>query len=281
MHVLESLLARARVAPPADSRRLLIAGQPCGWVAHDVIQWLAPFSNEIAIAPGTVHLLPGLADAHVSPQAVAIVNDLLDRIAHALFDAGRLNGWRNELLDVMADDGTLLGVIERAAVRPLGIATYAVHLNAWTESGLAWIAKRALTKTTDPGKWDTLVGGLISAAETPEIALARESWEEAGLFPAHLEQGIRRGKFSIQRVLPEGYQLEIITVVDVTLAPEVVPENQDGEVDEIQTVSCHDAVAMIERDAFTLEAALSLMMSCAARQIPLGMDMATLQRVTL
>ncbi|GAA4332828.1 NUDIX domain-containing protein [Pigmentiphaga soli] len=271
---MNSILARAQVDPPADARRLSIAGRACGWVAGDVVPLLLPFAEEIAVAPDAVHMLPGTGQ-----PARAAVDGLLARVAQALFQAGRLNGWRNELLDVEADDGTVLGVIERAAVRPLGIATHAVHLNAWTPDGRAWIARRAATKTTDPGKWDTLVGGLISAAETPEIALARESWEEAGLMPEHLAGGQRRGRFRVRRTLPEGYQIENVTVVDVVLGPGVTPANQDGEVDLIRTVRCDEALAMIGRDEFTLEAALSLLLGCAARHVPLGVDPEALSAV--
>ncbi len=263
------LLARARVAPPPESRRLFIAGHACGWVAHDVLHWLASFS-EVDIRPDGVALLPDMAGVAPADQLACAATELLGRIAAKLYEAGRLNGWRNELLDVLADDGTLLGTIERAAVRPLGIATHAVHLNAWTDSGQLWIARRSANKTTDPGLWDTLVGGLISAAETPELALQRESWEEAGLLPHHLQSGVRSGRFSVQRILPEGYQLEHVTVVDVVLGAEVVPENQDGEVELLRTATVGEVLRLIEEEAFTLEAALSLMASFAARGMAAG-----------
>ncbi|WP_160142251.1 NUDIX hydrolase [Pigmentiphaga humi] len=268
MNVFDSILARSHVAPPADSLRLRIAGRECGWVARDVLQWLEPFGSEIAMASGLVHLLPGWAASPASEARTQAVNGLLARVALALRDAGRLNGWRDELLDVAADDGTLMGVIERAAVRPLGIATHAVHLNAWTDSGQLWIARRSLTKTTDPGMWDTLVGGLISASETPESALLRESWEEAGLLPHHLQDGRRSGEFVVRRVLPEGYQVEHVTVVDIVLGPEVVPENQDGEVVALRTATPQEVLAMVGDGVFTLEAALSMRASLGAYAMP-------------
>src|SRR3546814_3997194 len=66
-------------------------------------------------------------------------------------------------------------------MRPLGLLTRAVHLNAWTPDGRLWIARRALSKSTDPGMWDTLVGGLAGSREDLEQALLRECAEEAGL----------------------------------------------------------------------------------------------------
>ena len=72
-------------------------------------------------------------------------------------------------------------------VRPLGIATLAVHLVGRTPDGLHWVQRRALTKPNDPGLWDTLMGGMVPAADSLEEALARETWEEAGLRLAQLE----------------------------------------------------------------------------------------------
>ena len=59
--------------------------------------------------------------------------------------------WRGELLAVTDDDGMVHGAIERAAVRPLGITTHAVHLVGRRADGRVWIQQRALDKATDPG----------------------------------------------------------------------------------------------------------------------------------
>ena len=90
---------------------------------------------------------------------------MLERAAILLRDANCLRGWRDELLDVVAGEDKL-GVMERTALRPFGLPTKAVHLNAWTPDGRLWVARRALSKSTDPGMWDTLVGGLAGSGET-------------------------------------------------------------------------------------------------------------------
>ena len=104
---------------------------------------------------------------------------VLERAAILLRDANCLRGWRDELLDVVAGEDKL-GVMERTALRPFGLPTKAVHLNAWTPDGRLWVARRALSKSTDPGMWDTLVGGLAGSGEDLEAALVRECGEEAG-----------------------------------------------------------------------------------------------------
>ena len=76
--------------------------------------------------------------------------------------------------------------------------------------------------------------------------------------------GRRSGQFTVRRVLPEGYQVEHVTVVDTVLGPEVVPENQDGEVAALRTVSPEEVLEMVADGLFTLEAALSMKASLGA-----------------
>src|SRR5258706_11050543 len=89
--------------------------------------------------------------------------------------------WRDELMAVVDAAGRAHASVERAAVRPLGITTQAVHLVGTTAAGAVWVQQRAFDKATDPGQWDTLMGGLMGAGETVAQTLERETWEEAGL----------------------------------------------------------------------------------------------------
>ncbi|MBK8883973.1 MAG: NUDIX domain-containing protein [Bacteroidales bacterium] len=56
-----------------------------------------------------------------------------------------------------------------------------VHLHIFDKSGKLYLQKRSMKKDTQPGKWDTSVGGHISPGETVARALVRESLEELGL----------------------------------------------------------------------------------------------------
>jgi 8-oxo-dGTP pyrophosphatase MutT (NUDIX family) len=275
-----ALVARATIDPPASSRPLFLQGQQCGWVAQDVPALLqagpvrlaahatgwslvtsAQIDSEADIANGS-----GTGDITTAIQSHSLdLNAQLAHVAKQLHDQGRLRGWRGELLDVTDLGGRVLGAIERAAVRPLGIATRAVHLNAWTPTGQMWIAQRALDKSTDPGKWDTLVGGLVSATESDALALERESWEEAGLPAACLSASISMGEYCVRRILPEGYQVEWVGVTDVVVPNDVVPCNQDGEVVQIRTATPDEVVDMIAQNLFTLEACLAMGLSFVQR----------------
>jgi isopentenyldiphosphate isomerase/intracellular septation protein A len=56
-----------------------------------------------------------------------------------------------------------------------------VHLHVFNKTGKLYMQKRSMNKDTQPGKWDTSVGGHIGLGETVAEALKRETTEELGL----------------------------------------------------------------------------------------------------
>jgi 8-oxo-dGTP pyrophosphatase MutT (NUDIX family) len=191
--------------------------------------------------------------------------ELLAEAALRLCDAGLLTGWRHEALAIHARRGdAAIAAIERAACRPLGIRTEAVHLNAFIDDETLVVARRAAGKQIDPGLWDNLVGGMVPAGESLEQALAREAWEEAGIEPGRL--AIQPGRrFHVRRAVSEGLQSEIIHVYDATLPADLTLQNRDGEVAAIEQRPLPEVIAAIERDEFTLEAALVTLDALARR----------------
>jgi 8-oxo-dGTP pyrophosphatase MutT (NUDIX family) len=182
----------------------------------------------------------------------------LAAIARWLHGRGLSSRWRDELLDVPDERDAPVAVVERAAVRPLGITTQAVHLVGRRADGRIWLQQRAADKATDPNLWDTLMGGLIAAGESVEQTLERETWEEAGLRIEALRDVAPFGRVTVRRPVREGYMVEHIHLFGAVVPDTLLPQNQDGEV---QRFECLDRAALIERlhaDAFTLEAALIL-----------------------
>jgi 8-oxo-dGTP pyrophosphatase MutT (NUDIX family) len=182
----------------------------------------------------------------------------LGLLADAMRAAGRAHAWRDEQLAVTAEAGAVLATIERAAVRPLGIATRAVHLVGVTPDGSHWIQQRALDKPTDPGLWDTLMGGMVPARDSLDAALARETWEEAGLRMDQL-QGLRHGGQVLSRgpaaQVAGGYMVELIDWFVALVPAGVTPINQDGEVAQFRRASSDELQRMLLAGDFTLEAA--------------------------
>ncbi len=250
--LLRDLISRADEPPHPGSLPLSIAAKPCGTVLPKAVQALAGLQgvevSENSIEIGKT-LSPGL-----------VLDALLENVAKTLRSAGCAPGWRNELLDIWSEPATQplrVGAIERGVMRPLGLATRAVHLNAWSQQGHLWVAKRSLTKKTDPGLWDTLVGGLVGSQEPDELALVRETDEEAGL-DAHqiADRTPLRTIHWMRRRIPEGYQYEQVLTCECILAEGVTPANRDGEVMEIRCLAPAVILDMIREGAFTIEASI-------------------------
>jgi 8-oxo-dGTP pyrophosphatase MutT (NUDIX family) len=173
--------------------------------------------------------------------------------------------WRGELLAVRNAQNEKIGMVERGAVRALGIATHGVHLHGCTSDGNIWIQQRALNKKTGPGQWDTLMGGMVSAADTLESTLARETREEAGLELDQLTDLHYAGHFIMRMPSPPdgglGYVVERIDWFKAVLPDNLFPNNQDGEVQQFKLVSPDTQDEMLADRVFTTEAAIILAQS--------------------
>jgi 8-oxo-dGTP pyrophosphatase MutT (NUDIX family) len=220
-----------------------------------------------AVSPGARELLREV-DGAFRIEAPGLTC-ALDVLAGALRDAGLAHVWRDEQLPVAAPDGGVLGTVERAVVRPLGIPTRAVHLVGWTPDGRQWVQQRSHAKANDPGMWDTLMGGMVPASDTLDQALARETWEEAGLRLEQLQQVRWRGQVRTARpssAVEGGYVREVIDWAECIVPAGVVPRNQDGEVQQFAAIDAAELRRRLLAGDFTLEAAA--VMAAAGLQGP-------------
>ena len=127
-----------------------------------------------------------------------------------------------------------------------------------TDGARVWVQQRAFDKATDPGRWDTLMGGQVAAGETVESALVRETWEEAGLEVATLLELERGERLTIRRQVAEGYMVEHLDVYVARLPEGAVPRNQDGEVERFECLTEDELDKRLAGAEFTLEATLIL-----------------------
>lgn len=176
--------------------------------------------------------------------------------------AGLIRAWRDEPFALASPrTGQVLAVIERASARFWGTLTQGAHANGWVAGpdgrpAWLWVARRALTKPTDPGLWDNLIGGGVPHGQTPAQALVREGFEEAGLSPAQMARATPGRIVTLNRDIPEGLQFERLHVFDLELRPDERPVNQDGEVMAVQCMPVSQTVALAASGAMTVDASL-------------------------
>jgi len=183
----------------------------------------------------------------------------LAAIARWLHEEGIVAHRRGELLAVVdADNGRSVGAIERGVVRVLGLTTWTVHLVGHTIEGRIWVQQRAFDKVTDPGRWDTLMGGQVAAGESMAATLERETMEEVGLAIADLLELARGDPIAIRRPTTDGYMVEHIEVYRALVPVSFEPVNRDGEVERFACVDKGELVGCLAAGAFTLEATLIL-----------------------
>jgi len=87
-----------------------------------------------------------------------------------------------EWLPLVNEEGAITGKAPRSVIHNGSLLLHpVVHLHVITPRKTLLLQKRPLSKAIQPGKWDTAVGGHISAGEDLETALKRGTEEEIGL----------------------------------------------------------------------------------------------------
>jgi isopentenyldiphosphate isomerase len=87
-----------------------------------------------------------------------------------------------EMFQLVDTAGRPLGSAERSACHGYPALIHAVvHLHVLDQTGRLYLQRRSPLKDTNPGRWDTSVGGHVGAGEPIEAALAREAREELGI----------------------------------------------------------------------------------------------------
>jgi len=253
-------VARSRAiacAPPLQPREALyVAGQAVGSVQRGL---LFDLGLDHLQAMG-IDVVQRDAAWWLQAEAGDSATLALNRLAQVLRADGRCGPWRNEQLAVRNPEGECIATVERGAVRVLGIPTEAVHLVGVAPDGRLWVQQRAADKAMFPNRWDTLMGGMVSAGDSPDTALARETWEEAGLRLAALEDLRYGGFFELAQPSDEGdgcgYIHERIHWYVVTVPDGVAPDNQDGEVQGFALLAPEVVQAWAASEQFTPEAGL-------------------------
>ncbi len=85
----------------------------------------------------------------------------------------------DEWFDIVTPEGKIIGKMPRTLChRGPGLLHPVVHLFVINSEGCILLQKRSTTKSIQPGKWDTSVGGHVASGESVMSALHREAKEE-------------------------------------------------------------------------------------------------------
>ncbi len=217
---------RDLAAPATTLVPLIVEGHVAGRLTPDRAARLARFGHVFHVGADRVVV-------RASPDTPLARSTALAQVARTLADEGALTAWRDELYAVAPSFGAPPWChLERAAARYFGIRTHAAHVNGLVRDGDAtsmWVARRSLNKAIDPGMRDNLVGGGIAVDASVIATVVKESWEEAGIPEALAREARLTGTLRVARLLPDGWQDEILFVHDLWLPSTFLPVNQDGE----------------------------------------------------
>lgn len=187
-----------------------------------------------------------------APADFAARNAILAELAQALAAEGYVRGWRNEQLPLLANlHRPVRALIERAAAPVIGVCGYGVHVNGTTtRDGVPhmWIARRATTKSVEPGKLDQIAAGGIPYGIGVFANLIKESDEEAAIPEALARQARPVGIISYTAQTENGIRADTLYNYDLELPPDFRPHNRDGEVDEFLCLPL-DEIARLVRDS--------------------------------
>lgn len=240
--------ARQRQVPRVP---FVIDGRQVGSVALAHLPALAGFGEVLEVDPDRVVLRERRDREH-----------WLAEINQALREQGLVRAWRDEIFAVVEPQTQrVITRIERAACRFWGLLTFGAHANGFVRDaagavGGLWIARRSATKATDPGCLDNLIGGGVPEHQSPQEALQREAWEEAGLPPALAARAREQTVLELDRDIPEGLQFERLHAFDLELPHDFVPRNQDGEVAAFMLLTPPQVQAELGAGTMTVDAAL-------------------------
>ena len=265
---LQALRTKARQTPPDDCVTLCCGALTLGHLLPDHARALAAVLPHCVFQDGA--LLWNAAHEPPAQRSAQLQMALL-----RLHSQGYVQGWRDEAFCFWPDADPIPDLqqaaflqIERAGFRFLGMMSHAVHINGFTPNGRMWCGQRSAGKATDPGMWDNVTAGGLSAGETLASCANRELWEEAGYRLPAPQQLIPAGRVRISRATPTGWHDEMLHVFNLALPADFVPCNQDGEVQSFACLSAPEVMAQIVAVQFTADAALAIAQGVLATNPP-------------
>ena len=237
----------------AAYRQLILDGDPVGLIWRDNLARLRDHGLDLRD--------DGDRLIWYAPADFAARNAILAELAQALAAEGYVRGWRNEQLPLLANlHRPVRALIERAAAPVIGVCGYGVHMNGTTtRDGVPhmWIARRATTKSVEPGKLDQIAAGGIPYGIGVFANLIKESDEEAAIPEALARQARPVGIISYTAQTENGIRADLLYLYDLHLPADFRPVNSDGEVAEFLCLPLDEVARLVrETEEFKLNSSV-------------------------
>jgi len=156
----------------------------------------------------------------------------------------KVNDQAKDWLEVFDDNGRPLGVARRGECHGNPELVHrTVHVVVANGEGALLLQKRPDHKDTQPGKWDTAVGGHVDVGEELEQAARREMTEELGI-PRDLPL-----EFLCDRRIRNDFESENVRVFGLRYEGPFRPD--PGEIDELRFWTTSELDATLGTGAFT------------------------------
>ena len=214
-----------------------------GWIRRPLSLELMRFGSLFHVFEDLVHLEPELRTPADRTEAVA------EAVAELAADGliGRLRGEMYPAIERLG--APPLFDIDRGAVTEFGIANRGFHLNGLVGAGAdtrMWVARRALTKTTFPGRLDNMVAGGHPSGLSARENLLKECAEEAGIPEELAARAVPVSMVSYTMEVPAGLRRHAFWSYDLQIPGDFVPEPVDGEVGEFVLMPVDEVARIVE-----------------------------------
>ena len=140
----------------------------------------------------------------------------------------------DEIFEIVDETGRVIGTAPRKKCHgDPSLLHQSVHIFVFDRAGNLFLQKRSAKKDSQPGKWDTSVGGHMAPGETPRESALRECAEELGFTPEKLA-------FAYEYIWRTNFESELIRSFAVIyegpfkLDPEEISEGRFWSREEIE-----------------------------------------------
>jgi len=223
-------------------RRFLVAGQPMGWVRHDLAERLTIFPDVFVVTDDSIAMHPALRTEEERTQA-------FDSASVTMVQDWGVTPLKGELYPVASRWGQpALMKMDRSMVAVFGVPSHGVHVNGLVrkpEGLFLWIGKRALDKAVAPGKLDNIIAGGQPYNLSLMDNLVKEAAEEADVPEALARTAKPVGLITYVREDEWGLRPDVMFCFDLDVPQDFIPRNTDGEITEFYLMPVEKVAALV------------------------------------